>query len=110
MDGQDVYGLNISIDLVKKLSYLYPQIALLWFLLKSLHRNIKFESLVRERVTKESILSHVLFVPESKYMYNAYALADVVLRLTTTGGDSVTVREVHAAGVPTLVSNATDRP
>jgi len=110
MDGQDVYGLNISIDLVKKLTDLYPDIGLLWFLLKPLHRNIKFESLVRQRVTKESILSHVLFVPESKYMYNVYALADVVLRLTTTDGDSVTVREAHAAGVPTLVSNASDRP
>ena len=52
----------------------------------------------------------LLFVAESNHIYNAYTPADVVLRLTTTDGDSVTVRESHAAGEPTLVSNVLNRP
>ena len=110
MDGGDVYGLDLSLDLVERLSARHPDIGLLWFLLQPLHRSPEHESRMCARAAEAPLASHVLLVPASGPMHNAYALADVVLRPTATDGDPLTVREAHAAGVPTLVSDACPRP
>ena len=108
--GVDVYGFDLALDLVERLRERHPRIGLLWYLLRPLHRDCAHEDTLLQRASGPSLVDHVHVEPATGSMHNAYALADVVVRPTSTDGDPLTVREAHAAAIPTLVSEVCPRP
>jgi len=109
-EGVDVYGMDMALDLVERLREIHPRIGLLWYLLRPLHRDRVHEAQFLERTKGDPLRHHVHVEPAKGPMYNAYKLVDGVIRPTSTDGDPLTVREAHAAGVPTLVSDVCPRP
>jgi len=105
--GYDLYGIDMMVQLLKRLKKDYPRIGLI------LSVNGGDESAIQQMV-KDSRLSvgdSMLFVTESlKEFAPLAALTHLFLRPTNTDGDAVSIRESMFVSTPVVASDATLRP
>jgi glycosyltransferase involved in cell wall biosynthesis len=108
--GEDVYGFDLSIELIRRLKEDYPRIGLVVLLPIIGDEQAYFESLER-LVAREQSTGHVLFhtepLPDAAPLW---AKSSLFLRPTTTDGDAVSVREALALRVPVIASDCSPRP
>jgi len=105
----DVYGFDMSIELIKQLKTKYPKIGLV-ISLPCVH-NPEYYATLANRVTRYGLSENVLFY--TKPMEEAYPLwkvSDIYLRPTSTDGDAVAVRESLSLGTPVVASDIVSRP
>lgn len=106
--GQDLYGLDMCIDLCACLRGKYDQIGLIFFLSKILDQNY-FDKL-NERLIEYDIKDNFLFVTEPFQFYPLLLNCDIFVRPTNTDGDAISIREALYFKVPTVASNVVQRP
>jgi glycosyltransferase involved in cell wall biosynthesis len=106
----DLYGIDMTIELVDHLRGRYPRIGVLWFLLDFIGSSPEYAEKMRQEVTRRKLDNHWLFASPQKLFYPFYGLADLLVRPTCTDGDAVTIRESLHYGVPAVASDATTRP
>ena len=107
--GEDLYGLDMCIDLCGRLKSDYPQVGFLCCLPSIGHQSY-FETL-KDRIMNSKIGSNFLFVTEENMaLIPILSKSDVFVRPTNTDGDALSVRESIYVGTPVIASDVVPRP
>jgi glycosyltransferase involved in cell wall biosynthesis len=110
-DGQDLYGLDIAIDVFERVAERRPDLEFAIFLAQSPRRRSQKRYLDRllER-TEIAGFRDRLHVLVGADLRQAMPQIAVYLRPTRSDGDAVSIREAKAAGTPVVASDAVLRP
>ncbi len=109
-DGADLYGIDMTIELVDQLRESYPRLGVVWFLTELLHSVPAYAEKMRQEVKRRGLTGHWLFSRPQDAFYTTYKLVDLVVRPTLSDGDALTVREGLHFGTPTIASDVVPRP
>ena len=109
-DGRDLYGIDMTIELVDRLRSDWPQIGVVWYLLKFAGWSPSYAERMAAEVRRRGLDAHWLFVEPTGEMYPAFRHVDLFVRPTCSDGDAVSVREALHFGVPVVTSDAAPRP
>jgi len=108
--GEDLYGLDLLVELMRRLVQEQGLDAALAFLLP-LSGTTPYFSKMRGEVQRHGLADRVLFVTEPlKEAASLWSLSDLVVRATNTDGNSLSVMEALSLGVPVVASDCVDRP
>jgi len=105
--GSDLYGVDMMVQLVKRLKHDYPRIGLI------LSVNGGQETAIQQMIKdcRLAVGDSMLAVTESlKEFATLAALTDLFLRPTNTDGEAVSIREALFVGTPVVTSDAIPRP
>ena len=106
---EDVYGLDLCINMVNNLIKNYPQIGLVICAPGDATQNYINQLLAQSKY--QNIRKNVFSV--STYLENAHLIwgaSDLFIRATNTDGDAITIREALNSGTPVVASDVCPRP
>ena len=106
--GQDLYGIDMCIDLCTNLRQNCPKIGFVVCLPDI--GDYEYFNKMKQKIKKKRLEDNFLFQTKPCQMYPIIMKSDVFVRPTNTDGDSVSVREALHFSVPTVVSDAVPRP
>jgi glycosyltransferase involved in cell wall biosynthesis len=106
--NQDLYGIDMCIDLCASLQNDYPQVGLV-FCLPDIGVYEYFNKM-RQRITEKGIENNFLFVTQPYSFYPILMKSHIFVRPTNTDGDAVSLREALYFKVPSVASDAVPRP
>jgi glycosyltransferase involved in cell wall biosynthesis len=108
--GVDVYGLDLFVDAMNILCNKYQLDLVLVFLLPNIGNPEYFEKM-KNRIKEHGIEEKILFIttplPESSSLWK---ISDVIIRATSTDGNSLTILEGLNLGIPVIASDCIERP
>jgi glycosyltransferase involved in cell wall biosynthesis len=108
--GEDLYGLDLAVELVARLVRERGLDVALVFLLPRVGDADYLEAM-RGRASAAGVGDRCLFLTEPlEESSSLWACSDVVVRATNTDGNSLTVLEALACGVPVVASDCVERP
>src|SRR5439155_23235369 len=100
--GQDLYGLDLLVDVLDRLVHRRGLDAALAFLLPMIGDAAYFER-IRDRVRCLGLAERCQFVTQPiEEAASLWRIADVVVRATNTDGSSLSVLEALSLGVPVI--------
>ena len=105
---QDLYGLDMCIDLVDGLKSTYPNVGLI-FCLPDIGEEEYFRE-IQLKVRKLQLDKTILFVHEKIELYPILERSDLFVRPTNTDSYGVSVAESIHLNTPVLASNVCQRP
>lgn len=109
LHGEDVYGIDMCLEAMKKLMESGNRNYFLLFVIvqcdfpDTLNKYKKF-------IADNNLQSNVMLLEKPCSFVRLMSESDIVLRTTNTDGDSITVREALALGVPIIASDVVERP
>jgi len=107
-NNEDLYGIDMCIDLCTYLKDGYPKIGFICCL--PYIKNDCYINMLKERVKKNNIENNFLFQVESCQLYPILMESDIFLRPTNNDGDSVSLREALYFSIPSIASDVVSRP
>lgn len=107
-NNQDLYGLDMCIDLCANLKQSYPKIGFV-FCLPDIGDFDYFKKM-KQRISERQIEENFLFQTKPCQMYPIIMKSDVFVRPTNTDGDAVSIREALYFKVPAVASDVCPRP
>lgn len=107
-NNQDLYGIDLCIELCANLKPSYPNLGFV-FCLPSIGDHKYFHQMVR-RIEEEGIKNNFLFVTQPCPYYPILRKSDVFTRPTNTDGDANSLREALYFKVPSVASDVAARP
>lgn len=108
--GVDLYGIDMAVDLVERLRKRYPQIGLVWFMLKTVGYDANYGKQLREKVRKCNLEEQFFFCDPIESFCSMFSIVDLFIRPTAMDGDAISLREALACGIPAVASDAIKRP
>lgn len=108
--GEDLYGLDHLLELAARLKPDYPNIGVVACMWNHLPGDDDYIQKLREEARRRGVSDAVLFNTRSGVFVPVLAEADVFIRPTNTDGDANSVREGLYFGIPTIASDAVERP
>lgn len=105
---QDLYGLDLCIELVARLKEYFPQVGLIFALADS--SNVEYLNKIDQRIEELDIKKNVYFLTGQKELWPLFKRADIMVRPTNTDGDAVSIREALYFGCPAVASDVCRRP
>jgi len=107
--NDDLYGVDLMIELVKRLKRKYPDIGLIFSLCGV--REKRYYKELKDRIGRYGITENMLLVQEKlPEVYPLYEKSDVFVRPTNTDGDAMSIREALYFKTPVVASDACPRP
>jgi glycosyltransferase involved in cell wall biosynthesis len=108
-NGVDIYGLDMAIELARLHKKNEDKIAIV-FVVSSIEKYMdEYESYKRD-IAEAGLGEQILLVGKAMNFPALIREADLVLRLTCTDGDALTIRESIWLGVNVLASDVVERP
>jgi len=107
-NGQDLYGLDMCIDLTANLKNYYPKIGLVFALPQ--FRNREYFEKMKYRIINKGIENNFLFQLKPCQFYPILMKSEVFVRPTNTDGDAISIREALHFSIPTVASDVVSRP
>jgi glycosyltransferase involved in cell wall biosynthesis len=107
-NNQDLYGIDMCIDLCANLKLYYPEIGLV-FSLPDIGDYEYFNKMKRS-IAEKGIETNFLFITKQYQFYPILMKCDVFVRPTNTDGDAVSIREALYFRIPAVASDAVSRP
>lgn len=108
--GEDLYGVDLLVELIRRLVQERKLDAALAFLLPVLGTPHYLSKMLND-VERHGLTDRVLFITEPlDEATPLWRMSDVVVRATNTDGNSLTVMEALSLGVPVVASDCVDRP
>lgn len=108
--GQDLYGLDILVDLLEKLIFTHKMDVGVVFLLPNIGNEEYFEEITR-RISSAKLTDHFIFITEPiEEATSLWQISDIVIRATNTDGNSLTILEALSIQVPVIASDCCERP
>lgn len=108
--GVDMYGIDMSIELIDHLRHTYSKIGLLWFLLDVSNSAPGYADALRRDVEERGLQDHWLFCSPLDQFCPMYRLCDLLVRPTSFDGDASSIRESLHLQTPVVTSDAAPRP
>lgn len=106
--GQDLYGLDLCVELCANLEDTHPGIGLV-FCLSRVGDDSYFQKMKR-KITENHIEDNFRFVTGFYQFYPVLRRSQVFLRPTNTDGDAISLREALFFKVPSVASDVSPRP
>ncbi|MCK4520286.1 glycosyltransferase [Candidatus Parcubacteria bacterium] len=106
--NQDLYGIDMCIDLCSHLKNTYPQIGFI-FCLPNIGDYNYFHKM-KHRIIEMGIENNFLFQTKPYQMYPIIIKSDLFVRPTNSDGDAVSLREALYFKIPSIASNIVLRP
>lgn len=107
-NNEDLYGIDLCIDLVKSLKE-QGKIVRFVFFLPYITQQDYYETLLA-KIKEYDIEEAFKFVNDSIDFYHIIKKCDVFLRPTNTDGDAISIREALYYGTPVIASDVVSRP
>jgi len=107
--GQDLYGLDMCVELTAKLVSRFPNIGFL-FVLANENVNKRYLKKIKKRIYKCKINDNFHFIIGQKQLWPLLKIVDLSVRVTVTDGDAVSIREALYFGCPVIASDISNRP
>lgn len=107
-NGQDMYGIDMCIDLCVNLQNTYSQVGLVFCLPHIGDYN--YFSEMGQKIKEKNIENNFLFVTRPYQFYPILMRTDIFVRPTNTDGDAVSLREALYFKVPSIASDVVPRP
>jgi len=104
---QDLYGIDMCIDLCANLKKEYPHIGFI-FSLPSINDYEYFKAM-KQRIIKNGIEDNFLFFTKPCQLYPILMKSDAFVRPTNTDGDAISIREALYLKIPTVASDVISR-
>ncbi len=108
--GEDVYGLDLMVELLARLKPDYPNVALVVCFWHHLPEDQQYLDELMNRASDLGVADNVLFNTKTGTLLPVLAEADLFVRPTSTDGDANSIREALYLGVPVVASDASERP
>ncbi len=102
-EGNDLYGLGLSMDMFNKLILRFPSAGFVFIVLEPSKE-------MYEVVSGRKMPQNFLLYEKPVDFMSLLKISDIFVRPTFSDGDSLSVREALSMGVPTIASNAVKRP
>lgn len=106
-NDQDLYGVDLAINLMKNLIN-NKSIGLVYCITKI--TDVEYYNMLKAEIRRLNLQNHILLYTNSINFPALLKRTDLFIRPTNTDGDSISVREAIALGVPTIASDVVDRP
>jgi glycosyltransferase involved in cell wall biosynthesis len=107
-NNQDLYGLDMCVELCATLKSSYPDIGII-FALPDIGDNEYFQK-IKQRIAEKGINGNFFFQTKPCQFYPILMKSDVFVRPTNTDGDAVSIREALYFKVPLVTSDVVARP
>ena len=108
VDGQDIYGIDTALEIIKHLQDEYPDIGLI-IGLPVIADQLYFEDLL-ERMKELGVHERIYIQHGNNELLPLFKDIDIFLRPTRSDGDSISVREALYFNVPVVASDVCQRP
>ena len=107
-NNQDLYGIDMCIDLCANLRQSYPKIGFV-FCLPDIGDYDYFKKM-KQKLAEKQIEDNFLFQTKPCQMYPIIMKSDLFVRPTNTDGDAISIREALYFKVPAVASDVCPRP
>lgn len=108
--NEDLYGIDLLIEVLHSLHHNHGLDIAIAFLLPSIGDEAYFLKLKRQ-IEKYGLENRFLFITEPlEEASSLWKISDIVIRATNTDGNSVTVLEALSIGIPVIASDCVERP
>lgn len=108
-DGTDLYGLDMCVELMKRLKAVYPSAGLLFALADAEYRS-GYLAMMKRRIEQYGLTENFHFMTGQKELWPIFKNADLMVRPTCTDGYAVSIAEAIYLGCPTIASDIVERP
>ncbi len=108
VDGKDVYGLDLCIDMLAGIKDTYPDAGLIIGLPQV--NNAEYFALLEKRMKKSGVAELVYILHGNKELWPLFQKVDLFVRPTLSDGDSISVREAAYFKIPVVASDVCERP
>lgn len=108
LNGKDLYGLDISIELLKQLKTIYPHVGLVIGL--ATIGNQAYYNVLQEQIARYALQDTIFFLHDQKELWPIIKRSDLFLRPTQSDGASVSISEALYFNVPVIASDVCTRP
>jgi hypothetical protein len=105
----DLYGLDMCIELTAKLKNDYPNIGFV-FALANEKANVEYLEKMKIRIQELEIEDNFYFITGQKELWPLFKQANLMIRLTNTDGDAISIREAILFDTKTIASDVSNRP
>ncbi len=109
-EGQDLYGLDQLVELAARLKPDLPEVGIVVCFWDHVPEDEAYLARLTRRAETLGVSGHVLFNTKKGAFVPVLEVSDVFVRPTNTDGDAVSIREALYLGVPTVASDAVERP
>jgi len=107
-EGEDLYGLDLLIEMMAALKFKLDHIGLIFFLGNPQY-NSDYLFDCEERIRKLGLSNKIYIEKGQKEMWPIIKRSDLFIRATNTDGDSLSIKEALFFGVKVLASDCTKR-
>jgi glycosyltransferase involved in cell wall biosynthesis len=108
--GEDLYGLDMLVELVSRLVQVHAMDVGMVFLLPNIG-NLEYFQEINDRIESRGLTEHFRFITEPvEESVSVWQISDIVIRATNTDGNSLTVMEALSLEVPVIASDCVERP
>jgi len=107
-NGQDLYGIDMCIELCARLKSVYQQIGFV-FCLPDIGDHEYFDKMNRQ-IENEGLEENFLFQTKACQMYPIITKSDLFVRPTNTDGYGISIAEAIHFNIPAVASNVCQRP
>ena len=108
LNGKDLYGCDMCLDLVKNLKKKYPNIRLVFACAQL--GNVDYFKTLQQTATSFGIQNSIYFLTGNKVLWPLIKRADVFVRPTLSDSFGISVAEALSFGVPAIASDVCTRP
>lgn len=108
-DGTDLYGLDMCVELMRRLKKDYPQAGMLFALANDKFRP-EYYAEMRKRIAYYGLTSQFYFLTDQHELWPLFRCGQLMVRPTCTDGFGVSIQEAITFGCPAVASDVCQRP
>jgi glycosyltransferase involved in cell wall biosynthesis len=108
--GEDLYGLDLLIELAIQLKPDYPNLGIVFFFSDFSGNNQAYLDKLLAKAERSGVEKNLFFNIGGGPFLPVIKVADLFVRPTNTDGDANSIREALYLGVPVVASDAVERP
>jgi len=108
--GQDLYGLDHLVELAARLKIDFPEVGIVVCFWDHVPEDGAYLVELQRRAEKLGVSDNILFNTRKGAFVPVLEASHLFVRPTNTDGDAVSIREALYLGLPTVASDAVERP
>jgi len=108
INNTDLYGLDLCIELTRKLKHQYPNLGFIFALPDTSENPSKLQEYYK--IIEKFLKNNFLIITETVLLWPIIKRATIFIRPTITDGDALSIREALMFGKPVIASDSCIRP